>query len=130
MVQKASATQNLNENFNKNYYVTPEELQTEYSNCIDAGKVTDKMLKLFTKIAKHFATTFDYTNKCDAEACINYAVSEAWQKWQKYNSEKSDNIFAFYTTMIANDLKLHFKLITKGKSKSIYIETLLSNENN
>jgi len=129
-MSKASVSQKDLVYIDKNYYVTPEELQTEYSACIDAGKVTNKMLKIFTKIAKHFATVYDYKNKCDAEACINYAVSEAWQKWDKYDSEKSTNIFSFYTTMIANDLKLHFKQITRGKGRTIYIETLLSNENN
>jgi len=112
-----------------NIYVTPKELLEEYNKSIEIGKPTDKLIYLFTKIAKHFSTIFDSKNKCDLDACINYAVSEAWQKWDKYNPEVSDNIFSFFTTMLSNDLKLHYKVITRGKKFQISIESLLTNKN-
>ncbi len=110
-----------------NIYCTPKELLEEYNKSAELGKSTDKLLVLFTKIAKHYSTTFDSKNKCDLNACINYAVSEAWQKWHKYNPEVSDNIFSFFTTMIDNDMKLHYKQITRGKSINISIESLFNN---
>ena len=113
-----------------NIYVTPKEFLFEYNKSIDVGKPTDKLVILFTRIAKNFATTFDYKNKCDLDACVNYAVSEAWQKWSKFDSEVSDNIFSFYTTMISNDLKIHFKYITKGKFVNISIDALFENDKN
>ena len=110
-------------------YLKPKDLLNEYNLSIDLGKPTDKLLTLFQKICRHFATTFEYKNKCDLDACINYAVSEAWLKWDKFDSEKSDNIFSFYTTMLSNDMRLHYKTITKGKATSISIDALFSNDN-
>ena len=111
----------------QNIYLDPKVLFTEYDKSIELGKPTEKLIILFQKIAKNYATTFNSNNKCDLNACINFGVSEAWQKWNKFNSEKSDNIFSFYTTIISNDMKLHFKEITKGKGKQISLDALFSN---
>ena len=110
----------------KNHYVSARELYDEYNNSITAGRCTDKLLLYFRRIAKHFTTTFEYVNKCDADAIIEYAVAEAWQKWDSFDSTRTDNIFSFYTTMIANDMKLHYKQLTKGKALNISIESLFT----
>jgi len=111
----------------QNIYLDPKILLTEYDKSIGLGVPTEKLVVLFQKIAKNFATTFNSNNKCDLNACINFGVSEAWQKWNKFNPEKSDNLFSFYTTIISNDMKLHFKQITRGKGKQISLDALFSN---
>ena len=73
---------------------------------------------------------FQYTNKIDFNACVNYAITEAYYKWHTFNQQKSNNIFSFYTTMILNDMKIHYKQITKGKKINISIDSIFSNENN
>ena len=108
-------------------YCEPEELLLEYNKSLAIGKPTEKLVSLFTRIATRFSTTFFNVNKCDESACINYAVAEAWQKWESYNPERSNNIFSFYTTMIANDMMVHHKLIKRGKKVNISIEALFSN---
>jgi len=114
----------------KKIYAPPKQLFDAYEKSIDAGKCTDNLLKLFQKIARNFATKFRYINKCDEDACVSYAVTEAWLKWGSFNPEKSDNIFSFYTTMIANDLMAYYNKSNKGKKNLISLETLFSNENN
>jgi hypothetical protein len=113
----------------KRIYVSHDEMLAEYHNSQKAGQPTEKLVVLFTKIAKHFSTQFRYVNKCDENACINYAVSEAWRKWDKFDVRITDNVFSFYTTMLANDLRIHYKKITKGKNVNISIESLFSNDN-
>jgi len=115
------------EKIKQNIYLDPKVLFTEYDKSIELGRPTDKLVILFQKIAKNYATTFNTSNKCDLNACINFGVSEAWQKWNKYDPEKSDNIFSFYTTIISNDMRLHFKEITKGKGRQISLDALYSN---
>lgn len=107
-------------------YLQPKIFLAEYNKSIEKGEPTDKLINYFEKIAKKFATTFEYKNKIDFDACINYAVTEAWIKWAKYDTEKSENMFSFFTTMISNDLRIHYKQITKGKKTSISIEALMS----
>jgi len=115
------------EKIKQNIYLDPKVLFTEYDKSIELGRPTDKLVILFQKIAKNYATTFNTSNKCDLNACINFGVSEACQKWNKYDTEKSDNIFSFYTTIISNDMRLHFKEITKGKGRQISLDALYSN---
>lgn len=118
-----------NTTYQKKEYVNAKKLLEAFNESCVLGKCNDRLLLMFQKIAKHFSTTFRYVNKCDELACINYAVSEAWQKWTKFDPEKSSNIFSFFTTMISNDLKLYYKKLTKGKGSQISIDSLFSNEN-
>lgn len=111
-----------------NHYVSAKELIEEYYKSTELGKCSDKLLEYFRRIAKRFSNVYNYTNKCDLDAVVEYAVSEAWMKWDTFDPEKSDNIFSFYTTMIANDMKLHYKLITKGKNLNISIDSLFSSK--
>lgn len=107
-----------------NYYVDPKEFIAEYHKSVELGKPTNKLIAFFTKIATGFISLYNGKNQCDTNACINYAVAEAWQKWNKFDETRSDNIFSFFTTIISNDLRLHYKQITKGKERKIYIESL------
>ena len=113
----------------KKHYLTQKDFLEEYNKCLEDGKASSKLTLMFEKIAKNFAKTFDVVNRCDTLACINYAVAEAWIKWDKFNPEISDNIFSFFTTMISNDMKLHYKTLNKGKNVNISLDALLSNEN-
>lgn len=105
-------------------YVSQQELFIEWSKSIEQGKCTDKLIMYFRRIAKRFMSSLQYINKQDINACVEYAVAEAWQKWDTFNPERSSNIFSYFTTMIANDIKLHYRLITKGKDLAISIESL------
>ena len=111
----------------KKIYLKKEDFFAEYYKSIEKGQPTDKFIEMFYKIAKRFVVQFHNKNKCDDDACVNYSVSEAWRKWNNFNEDRSDNIFSFYTTMIANDLMLHYKKISKGKKVNISIESLFTN---
>lgn len=112
----------------QNYYVTPIEINNEYYKSVENGKPTDKLLNIFQKIATKFATTYKYINDCDRRSCINYAVSEAWQKWNEFKPEVTSNLFSFYTTMISNDLRIAWNNLNRYKSTSISLDALMSNE--
>lgn len=111
-----------------NQYVSAKELYEEYNKSLQLGKCSDKLLIYFRRIAKRFASTFEYINKADADAVVEYAIEEAWQKWDTFDPQKTNNIFSFYTTMLANDMKLHYKQITKGKNLNISIESLFTSK--
>jgi hypothetical protein len=110
-----------------NIYLLPEDLLKEFHKSKELGKPTDTLIIYFQKIAKNFVKTFHNKNKCDDDACINFAVAEAWLKWEKYDENRCNNIFSFYTTIIGNDMILHYNKLTKGKKTAISIESLFSN---
>lgn len=110
----------------KRYYIRAEEMRQEYDKCVADGKCSDRLLHMFKLIAEGFTANFMYLNTSDKKNCINYAVSEAWLKWNTYDPERTENIFSFYTTMISNDLRQHFKLLTRHNARNISIESLLN----
>lgn len=110
-----------------NYYITREMLMQEYEKSIEQDRCTDKLLEYFTKIAKRFSTIYRNQNRTDWNAIVNYAVSEAWLKWKTYDPKRTPNIFSYYTTIIANDMRNHYKYINKGKSINISIDALFTN---
>ena len=105
-------------------YVSQRELFEEWSKSIEQGKCTDTLIVYFRRIGKRFLESLPYINNCDRNACVEYATAEAWQKWHTYDPERTANIFSYFTTMIANDIKLHYRHITKGKELNISIESL------
>lgn len=110
-----------------NIYAKPKDLLFEYNKSLELGKPTDKFLLLITKIAKNYIKTERCVNKIDEDACVNFAVSEAWRKWNKFNPEKSDNLFSYFTSIIANDINLHRRELKRHSSLNISIDVLTSN---
>lgn len=111
----------------KKNYIDAKEMQEEYDLSLQLGKPTDKLIGMFKKIATHFYGGFQSLNRLDDAAIISFAVSEAWKKWRKYDSQRSLNIFSFFTTVIANDLRTHYNKLTKNNHRHISIESLFLN---
>lgn len=119
-----------NDKFSVNY-IEPEDFHAEYSLSEKAGKPSIKLMLMFEKIARGYSRKFYSNNRCDTDAGISYASTEAWLKWNKYDKERSDNIFAFFTQMIKNDLKTYYNKITKYNKRNISLDAVFSgNKNN
>lgn len=110
-----------------NQYLPPEKFLKEYNLSVEQGQPTDRLIQMFKLLATEFSKVWVHTNKCDRDACINFAVSEAWRKWDKFDTNVSNNLFSFFTTIISNDLRLHYKKLTKSKDINISIDALFSN---
>lgn len=110
-----------------NIYASPKDLTTEYNKSLELGQPTEKLLLLITKIAKNYIKIDRFINKIDEDACVNFAVSEAWRKWNKFNPEKSDNLFSYFTSMLGNDIILHRKQLKRHSNVNISIDVLTAN---
>ena len=100
-----------------NYYLPPDKFARIYQEAVIAKKPTAGLFECFRLIAENYSSIYNNTSQHDKDSIINYAVSEAWRKWEKYNPEVTTNIFSFFTTMISNDMKTHYNLIF-GKNKN------------
>lgn len=120
----------------KVHYLPPEIFAEEYEISKKLGAPTNKLISYFKLIATKLSTKFDNTSIKDRDCIINYATQEAWRKWQKYDDNRSQNIFSFFTTVIFNDSRTHYnKIFEKDKLKrnnaiKVSIETLFSGDNN
>lgn len=112
----------------KRNYVKPEEFHNEYDESINQDKPTSKLLEMFELIATNYSSKFNNCCDLDKNSCINYAVSEAYVKWREYDRTRSNNIFAFFTQMIKNDLTSSYNQINKNSYRNISIDSLFSNQ--
>ena len=110
-------------------YLKNAVLKDNYNESIRLGFCTDKLLRNFFILANNIYKTLGRETDRDRDACINYAVSEAWQKWNEYVPEKSSNIFAFFTSMIMNDLRIHYNQLNHKNIKHISLSLFENNDN-
>ena len=113
----------------KQNYIEPNEMLDEYNKCLENNKCSYELLKMFELIANKYSKSkaINFSSTKDRITCVNYAVSEAWQKWNKFDSERSQNIFAFFTQMIKNDLMQHHEKLYRRSRNEISLDTVFSN---
>lgn len=109
------------------HYIKAKDFHNEYNLSLQQNKPTDKLLKMFFMIAERYSSKFNNLCDTDANSCINYAATEAYYKWKEYDINKSENIFAFFTQMIKNDLTAHYNLINKNSYRNVSIDAIFIN---
>ena len=108
-------------------YLKNEVLKKHYNDSIDRGVCSKELIDDFFLLATNIYKTLGKETDIDRDACINYAVTEAWVKWIKYVPEESPNIFAFFTSMIMNDIKIHYNYLNRVSNRFVSL-TLFENE--
>jgi len=109
-------------------YLKNSVFTKHYNDSLTSGQCTKEFLSDFFLLAENIYKTLGRETDMDRSACINYAVTEAWQKWIQYDPKKSPNIFAFFTSMISNDIKIHYNYLNRIGNRSISL-TLFENNN-
>ena len=107
----------------KNYYLPPENLLREYELSKLNDEPTPKLIQYCFTIAQNVSTLLNIKNQLDIDSCVNYAVSNMWAtKWRKYDENRSDTIFNWFTTVLLNDMRTHKNKIYKSSYKNIPID--------
>lgn len=97
-------------------YLKESKLLKDWKKSKENNECSRELLDDFFILSKNIYTMIGTCYDQDRDACINYAAEKAWEKWKKYDPSKQTNIFAFFTSMISNDIKIHYnKLNNKGK---------------
>lgn len=108
-------------------YIDKKELMAQIlvSKQVGDGKrMNDELAKMLTKMAQEFAKSpqfFGYTFREDMQA---FAVMSLVGTWYKFDENRSNNPFAFYTQCIKNSF-LHF-LKQEKKQRNIRDEILVT----
>lgn len=84
------------------FYVNPKELREEIAICFQKNELTSKAVLMFQKMANEASKKLRYKNEEDRKDCIGYALMDVCKYWRSYDSEKSNNAFAYFTQMIKN----------------------------
>lgn len=102
-------------------YLKNKDLMNHYNQSLKEGTPSKELLDDWFLIANNVYKTFAPDNSDDKLACVNYAVGECYIKWGKYNPERTPSIFAFFTSMVSNDIKQHYKILNRHNSRTISI---------
>lgn len=111
-----------------NIYLDPNDMLKVYEKCVQTNNCSYELLKMFELIANKFSKSkfINFTSNHDRRACVNYAVQEAWKKWDKYDKNRSTNIFAFFTQMIKNDLLQHHEKLNKKSRNMVHLDAIFT----
>lgn len=86
------------------HYVKNADLRKELIRSHEIGELTPEALTMCTMIAERLSDKLQYTHPEDKEDCIAFAVMDILRYWHNYNPEKSDNAFAYVTSIAKNGL--------------------------
>lgn len=91
-VRKAKSTST------RGHYVTNAQLLEAIAEDKIAGKLSDKLAKYLYMIAERYSYSSSFGGYSFRDDMVSFAVVNLCANWHKFDPEKSDNPFAFYTT--------------------------------
>jgi DNA-directed RNA polymerase specialized sigma subunit len=83
-------------------YVSNKELYLQIIASKEKGALTPEALKMLDRMIKEISKVFKYKMEEDKEDCQAFAMEDVIRYWNRFDPEKSNNAFAFYTQMIKN----------------------------
>ena len=90
-------------------YVNNAKLRAEIIKCRETNVLSDEAIKMFQLMATKYITKLKFKYEEDRDDCIAGAVMDCFLYWRSYNPEKSDNAFAYFTTVIRNGYSKIFR---------------------
>ena len=86
----------------KGHYVTNSVLLPEVIRAKQLGRVTNELARMILMIAERFSCKSNFVGYSFREDMVSFAMVNLMANALKFNPEKSNNPFAFYTTAIRN----------------------------
>jgi hypothetical protein len=84
----------------RGHYVTNSVLLPAVIEAKEMNVVTDKLIKMILMIAERYSRKHNFVNYSFREDMVSAAVTNLCNNALKFNLEKSNNPFSFYTTAI------------------------------
>ena len=83
-------------------YIVNKDLYMQIILSKERGQLTPEALKMLDRMIKEISKVFKYKMEEDKEDCQAFAMEDVIKYWNRFDPEKSNNAFAFYTQMIKN----------------------------
>ena len=84
-------------------YVSNKELYLQIIASKEKGELTPEALKMLDRMIKEISKVFKYKMEEDKEDCQAFAMEDVIKYWNRFDLEKSNNAFAFYTQKIISN---------------------------
>lgn len=97
-------------------YIDKDEFREEILKCRENDELSEKLTKMFITLANNVANKMYYADPMDREDCVSTALYSCVKYWKSFNPEKSDNPFAYFTSVCTLGLCKGWKDLNKGRS--------------
>lgn len=98
-VQKTAPGKRAKSTSTKTHYVTNAQLMEAIAaDKANGNKLSPKLAKMLSMIAERYSFIPSFGQYTFREDMVSFAVVNLCANWHKFDPEKSDNPFAFYTT--------------------------------
>ena len=83
-------------------YLSNKEMYAEVIKCQENDEISDKLGKMFMILARRYATKPNFAGYSYKDEMISHGVVACVASLHKFNAEKGNNPFAYYTSIIHN----------------------------
>lgn len=108
----------------KTIYLNNKELLSAFVEAKEVGKLTNRLAAMFQLLCARYATKGNWVNYSYNEDMQAYAILMLTRTWYKFNPEKSNNPFAFYTQCVKNSFLQYLRV---EKKQQIARDTMMVN---
>ncbi len=81
----------------RKHYVTNKNLVPEIIKSQEQGELTREAIKMLISISERAIAKLRYKNPEDRKDCLAFAQMDLFKYWDRFNPDKSNNAFAYYT---------------------------------
>ena len=78
-------------------YLKNKNILKEYHRSIERDEITPELVKMFQLLVSRISHKFYYSNPTDRQDTEAQALYQLLRAWRKFDPNKSDNPFAYYT---------------------------------
>lgn len=98
---------------NGGHYVKNADFMVELKKSTEQGKLTNKATNMIILICTNLIKKMHYSDPEDGNDCLQYAILDCLQYWNRFNPEKSNNPFAYFTSIATNGLAKGWRRLGK-----------------
>lgn len=81
----------------RKHYVTNKTLVPEIIKSKEQGELTKEAIKMLIMLSERAIRKLQYKNPEDRRDCLAFAQMDLFKYWDRFDPEKSNNAFAYYT---------------------------------
>lgn len=111
----------------KKIYLNNATLLEEIKKSREQDQMTNKLVELFQLMCERISSKLFYKRPEDKEDCIASAMADCVQYWRYFDESKSNNPFAYFTSIICNGFGKGWRILGKTKFPD---STMISIDNN
>lgn len=111
--QRRTAKMNIGKPPKRPNYLNNKDMLREVQASKDQGKMTDTFARMMVLLTKKYAQKYNFANYTYNDDMQGYALLTVTKSWDRFNPEKSNNPFAYYTQCIKNAFIQYIKAEAK-----------------